>query len=98
MAGFLIRRQVENGLQDMLGENAVRIIQSLSKIAAKQGGGSIIENYQLLGKRVLIALGVAAVAAQGISFVLARRSEEQRMEKVARRVFEEELQKADAEA
>ena len=60
-----------------------------------------IENYKLLGKRALIALGVVIVSVEVITsvvgFVASRKSEEQRIEKVVRRVLEEERQKAEAE-
>lgn len=102
MTSSLIERQMESAIQDMFDDKAVRIMKSLSKLAAKQGGGSTLENYQLLGKRALIVLGVALVAVQVttsiVGFVASRKSEEQRIERVVRRVLEEENQKAEAEA
>lgn len=86
----------------MFDDKAVRIVKSLSRLAAKQGGESTLENYQLLGKRALIILGVAIVAVQVttsvVGFVTSRKSEEQRIERVVRRVLEEERQNAEAEA
>ena len=71
-------------------------------VVAKQGGNSVIENYQLLAKRALIVAGVAIVSVQAVTsivnFVVSRRIEEQRIERVVRRVIEEEKQKAEAEA
>lgn len=100
MASSLIERQMENAVQDMFDDKAVRFIKSVSKMASKQGGESVLENYQLLGKRALIVLGVAIVAVQlttsAIGFVASRKSEEQRIERVVRRVLEEEQQKADS--
>lgn len=102
MTSSLIERQVENAVQNMLDDKTVRIVKGVSKIAAKQGGQSTIENYQLLGKRAFIALGIAVVgvqvAASLIGFVASRKSEEQRIERVVRRVLEEERQKAEAES
>ena len=59
MAYSLIERQIESTLYDMFGDKAVRLMGVVNKMAAKQGGGSTIENYQLLGKRALIVAGVA---------------------------------------
>ena len=98
MTGSYIERQVERSLREALGEKAAGLMRGVSSLAAKQGGGSTLENYQLLGKRVLFVLGVAAVAAQAIGFVIARKSEEQRIERVVRRVLEEEREKVEAEA
>lgn len=102
MASSFIERQVESAVQDMFDDKAVRIVKSISKMASKQGGESVLENYQLLGKRALIVLGIAIVAVQvttsAISFVASRKSEEQRIERVVRRVLEEEQQKAEAGA
>ena len=100
MASSLIERQVENAVQDMFDDKAVRIVKSVSRMAARQGGESTIQNYQLLGKRALIVLGVVVVAVQvttsAVGFVVSRRSEEQRIERVVRRVLEEERQKEKA--
>ena len=94
MASSLIERQVENAVQDMFDDRAVRIVKGVSKIAAKQGGESIVQNYQLLGKRALIVFGVVIAAVQVttsvVGFVASRKSEEQRIERVVRRVLEEE--------
>ena len=96
MVGALIERQVESAVQDMFDDRAVRFVRRLSKMAAKQGGESTIQNYQLLGKRALIVLGVAVVvvevATSIVGFVISRKSEEQRIERVVRRVLEEERQ------
>lgn len=102
MANSLIERQVENAVQDMFDDKAVRVVKGISKMASKQGGDSVIENYQLLGKRALIAMGVAIVTIQvatsAVSFVASRKNEEQRIERIVRRVLEEERQKAEAQA
>ena len=102
MTGSLIERQVENAVQDMFDDKAVRIVKGVSRMAAKQGGESILQNYQLLGKRALIVLGAVIVTVQVttsvVGFVMSRRSEEQRIERVVRRVLEEERRKAEAEA
>ena len=102
MASSLIERQVENAVQDMFDDKAVRIVKGVSRMAAKQGGESTIQNYQLLGKRALIVLGVVVVAvevtASVVGLVMSRRSEEQRIERVVRRVLEEERQGEKAEA
>ena len=102
MAGSYIERQMESAVEDMLNDKAVRFAKVISKLAAKQGGASVIENYQLLAKRALIVAGVAIVSVQAVTsivnFVVSRRSEEQRIERVVRRVLEEEKQKAEAEA
>ena len=102
MTGSLIERQVENAVQDMFDDRVVRIVKGISRIAAKQGGETTVENYQLLGKRALIVLGVTFVTVQVVTsvvgFVTSRKNEEQRIEKVVHRVLEEERQKAEAEA
>lgn len=102
MNDSLIERLMENALRDVFGDKAKSIVKSFSRMAAKQGGESTIENYQLLGKRALVAFIAALVAAQAVSsvvnYVISRKNEERRMEKVARRVLEEERQKAEAES
>ena len=102
MVSSLIERQVENAVQDMFDEKTVRIVRGVNKLAAKQGGESFLENYQLLAKRTLIAMGIVIVAVQVttsvVSFIASRRSEEKRIEQIVRRVLKEEQQKAKAEA
>ena len=102
MTSSLIERQVENAVPNMFDDKTVRIMKGVSKMAAKQGGESTIENYQLLGKRTLLALGAVIVGVQAVAsvigFVASRKSEEQRIERVVRRVLEEERQKAEAES
>ena len=102
MASTFIERQMENAVQDLLDDKAIRIVRGVRKMAAKQGGETTIENYQLLGKRTLIALGAVIVTVQittsVIGFVASRKSEEQRVERIIRRVLEEERQKDEAEA
>ena len=102
MASTIIERQMENAVQDLLDDKAIRIVRGVRKMAAKQGGETTIENYQLLGKRTLIALGAVIVTVQittsVIGFVASRKSEEQRVERIVRRVLEEERQKDEAEA
>ncbi len=101
MASSLLERQLESAVQNVFDDKAVRIVRGINKIASKQGGDSALENYQLLGKRALIVLGVTIVAVQltssVISFVVSRRSEEQRIERIVRRVLEEEQQKAEVD-
>ncbi len=101
MASSLLERQLESTVQNVFDDKAVRIVRGINKIASKQGGDSALENYQLLGKRALIVLGVTIVAVQltssVISFVVSRRSEEQRIERIVRRVLEEEQQKAEVD-
>ena len=102
MANFLMERLMENALQDKINNSLVRIVKSVNKMADQQGGGSAVENYQLLGKRVIIVLGVGAVVVQVVGYVVSRRREDQRIERIVRRVLEEERekegQKAQAEA
>lgn len=102
MASDFVERQIESAVRDVVDDKAVRIMKAVSKIAAKQGGGSTLENYQLLGKRALITLGVVIITLQvttsTVSFIRSRKNEEKRIEQVVRRVLEEERQKAEAEA
>jgi len=97
MDNMFVERQVERAVEDMLGGKAVRVVKCVRRMAAKQGGENVIENYQLLGKRALIVLGAAVVVAQVttsvVGFVVSRKTEEQRIEQVVRRVLEEERQK-----
>lgn len=100
MNSSFVERQVENAVKDMFDDKTIRIVKGVGKIASKQGGSNVIENYQLLGKRALIALGIVVVAAQvttsAVSFVVSRKTEEQRIERIVRRILEEERQKAQA--
>ena len=101
MTSSFVERQVESAIQDMFDDKAVRLVKRISKFAAKQGGQTALENYQLLGKRVLIVGGIVfvtvSVAASAISYVISRRSEDRRIEQIVHRVLEEERQKEAAE-
>ena len=100
MASSFIEQQIEN----IVGDKTVRIIKGVNELAAKQGGETAVENYQLLGQHSLIALGVAVVAIQiaavTISLTMSRKAEERRVERIVRRVLEEErlAQEATAQA
>jgi len=92
----LIERHLENAVQEILDDKAIRALKRIGEIAAKQGGETPIENYKLLGKRALIAVGaailVAEVATSAVAYVVSSKLEEQRIEKVVRRILEEERQ------
>ena len=100
MGKSFLERQVENTVKEMFNEKGVRLMRIVQRLAAKQGGENAIENYRLLGKRALIVAGVAIIAVEAtmsvVGLVISRKSEEQRMEKIARRVYEEEAQKEEA--
>ena len=93
-ASTFVERQIESAVQDVAGERAVHMLRGVRRIAEKQGGETTIENYQLLVKRALIALGVTIavvqVATSAVGLVLSRRNEEKRIERVVRRVLSEE--------
>ena len=101
MINSIIEQQVQNAAQELLDDKTIKILKGVRRIASKQGRENAIENYQLLGKRTLIALGITIVAVQAVSsavgFVVSRKSEEQRIERIVRRVLEEERQKAENE-
>lgn len=100
MGESFVERQIDNAVQEVAGDKAVRIVKQVRRIASKQGGENAIANYQLLGKRALITLGVVLVAVQVtstvVSFVVSRKNEEQRIERIVRRVLEEERQQQEA--
>ncbi|MBE6473542.1 MAG: hypothetical protein E7Z99_08260 [Coriobacteriaceae bacterium] len=102
MVNSLIERQMESAVQDMFDDRAVRFFKGLRKIASRQGGESTIHNYQLLGKRALIAAGITIITVQTVGsivgFVISRKNEEKRVERIVRRVLEEERQKEMGEA
>ena len=102
MKRSLIDRGVENAIQSMLDDKALAFAKGVSKMAAKQGGASTLENYQLLGKRTLITIGAVIIGVQAVAsvvgFVVSRKSQDQHIERVVRRVLEEEQQKAEAQA
>ncbi|MBP3884098.1 MAG: hypothetical protein J6D54_04065 [Olsenella sp.] len=92
-----VENAVQNAIQDAMGEKAVQFIQGINKFASKQGGKTEIENYKLLGKRVLIVAGIGIATVQVVSWVggtlISRKLEAQRVEKIVRRILEEERQK-----
>ena len=98
MGQSFIEQQIENAVLGRSDDRLVSLARGISRLAAKQGGESTAHNYQLLGKRVLIVAGVVVVAVQAVSYVIARRSEEQRIERVVRRVLDEEKNKSETEA
>jgi hypothetical protein len=96
-----VQNAFQKAVTDAVGSKAIQIIQGIDKIASKQGGKTEAENYKLLGRRVLIVAGVALVAVRTVTWIggtiVSRRLEEQRVEKIVRRILEEERQK-EAEA
>ena len=96
MINSLVENQIKSMVRDTFGDKAVRIVKRIDKIAAKQGGSNAVENYRLLGKRALIVVGATVIVVQAtasiIGLIVARRSEAQRVEKIVRRVLEEERQ------
>lgn len=102
MVSSLVERQIENAVQDIFDDKTVRIVKGVGKIAAKQGGESAIENYRLLGKRTLIVLGAVIVAVQitttTIGLIALNKAQEKRVERVVRKVLQEERQKAKFES
>ena len=97
MGCSLFEHQLEGAMRDAIGETGIRVIKGVDKIASRQGGENAIHNYQLLGKRALIVFGAVFVGVQVVSSVIARRNEERRIERVVRRVLEEERQQAESE-
>ena len=101
MITSIVEQQVQNAAQELLDDKTVKILKGVRRLASKQGGENAIENYQLLGKRTLIVLGVTIVAVQAVAsvvgFVVSRKSEEQRIERIVRRAIEEERQKSENE-
>ena len=101
MITSIVEQQVQNAAQELLDDKTVKSLKGVRRLASKQGGENAIENYQLLGKRTLIVLGVTIVAVQAVAsvvgFVVSRKSEEQRIERIVRRVIEEERQKSENE-
>ena len=97
-----IKNAVQNALHEAFGDDAAQIAQTVNELAERQGGRNIAENYQLLGKRALIVAGVAIVGIQAVVWVgrtvIARRAEAKRVERIVRRVLEEERAKQAAEA
>ena len=93
MINSIIEQQVQNAAQELLDDKTIKILKGVRRIASKQGGETAIENYQLLGKRTLIALGITIVAVQAVSsavgFVVSRKSEEQRIEKAGQKAENE---------
>ena len=96
-----VEAHIERTIKDAIGDKAVRVFRHVKKLAAKQGGESALENYQLLGKRTLIVFGVALVtvnaAVSAVSFIASRKSERKRVEAIVRQVMEEEKQKEAAD-
>ena len=101
MITSIVEQQVQNAAQELLDDKTVKILKGVRRLASKQGGENAIDNYQLLGKRTLIVLGVTIVAVQAVAsvvgFVVSRKAEEQRIERIVRRVIEEERQKSENE-
>ena len=64
MVNSLMERQIETAVEDVVGETAMKVLRGVGKIAGKQGGETALENYQLLGKRTLIAIGVMTISSK----------------------------------
>ena len=98
MQQSFVERQVENIVGKTMGDGAARVVRELSHAAAKQGGETTIENYQMLGKRAFITLGVAILAVEVASgvvgYIVSRKMENRRIEQTVRRVMAEERMRA----
>ena len=90
----IVEQQIKNTVEGTLGPKAMQALRGIGKLAARQGGESTLENYQLLGKRALVVGGIAvAVVQTGIligGIALTRRSEKHRIEKTVRKILAEE--------
>ena len=98
----IIERKVEDLVSDVFDETTARVMKGVNKLASLQGGETMVENYKLLGKRTLIVIGgvivVANLATTIVGHYLSRKNEEKRVEKIVRRVLDEEREKEAAEA
>lgn len=94
MDNLRVEHFIEQAVANAVGNKAGKIMRGVNALAAKQGGENAIQNYQLLGKRALIAVGVAFVVVQVVTAVgttiASRKREEQRIEQTVRRVLDEE--------
>ena len=94
MDNVIIERQVQRAIREAFGDKGVRLLKGIRKLAAKQGGENAVQNYQLLGKRTLVAVIVAVIAVEAVTstvgYVISRRNEDKRIETIVRRVLEEE--------
>lgn len=94
MDNVIIERQVQRAVREAFGDKGVRFLKGIRKAAARQGGENAVQNYQLLGKRTLVTAVIAVVAVQAVAstvgYVISRRNEDRRIEKIARRILEEE--------
>ena len=82
-----IEKQIDAVLKKALGQQALTILKSINKIAERQGGRNILQNYQLLGKRAAIGAGVAITAVSlgggAIGVTVKRRLRQRHIEKTS---------------
>ena len=101
MEESIIERKLYGAVQEAVNNKVGLVLRGVKRIAAMQGGDSTLENYHLLGKRVIVVAGVVVAVqavASAVGFVISRRNEKRRIERIVRRVLEEERQKEGAEA
>ena len=94
LANSFIEKQIESTVRSVLGANGVKVMRLVDKIAARQGGTNIIENYQLLGKRAAVVFGTAVVVVSVggtiISSIAYRRSQKRMIDKAVAEALERE--------
>ena len=90
MANQFLEKQLESIVKSTFGPQAVTVVKEIAKIAERQGGNSIIENYQLLSKRALIGVGAAIAVVNVGGMVVSRYAQKRQIEKAVAKALAEE--------
>ena len=100
MINAIVEKQLMSWLQTTVGPQAWRVLEAVDALASRQGGATVAENYQLLGKRAAAVGGAAlAVAQAGVivgSLVFSRRRQNKRIQKAVKKALEDERRAQDA--
>ena len=96
----MVKACIKNQVKKARGEKAIGVIKQVGELATTQNDGSTVDNLLSFGKRALVVTVVAVVATQvvvaAVGTVVAHKAEEKRVEKIVRRILEEERQEQEA--
>ena len=106
MVSKIVEHGIENAVDELFDDKTAHIVKTVGKVAVKKAGEKItekgIQGTLQVGKKALIVLGAVIVTAQvattAVGLVLLHKAQDKRTERIVRKVLEEEIQKAQAEA
>ena len=98
MVSKLVEHGIENAVDNLLDDKTARIVKDVGKMAVKHVGKTTNQSPLSLGRKALAVLGgvivTVQVATAVTTIIVLRKTEDKRIEKVVRKVLEEERKMA----